>query len=250
MIKLDNVVKTYSDEVSIGPINLDIPECGITSIIGPNGAGKSTLLLMMGRLLDMDMGSVEFGDYDIKDTPSSELSKQIAILRQENHFVTRLTVRQLVGFGRYPYTQGRLNESDEEIISKCINFLSLTELENRYLSQLSGGQRQRAYIAMVLAQDTDYVLLDEPLNNLDIAMSVDVLDYLKQAADELGKTIIMVVHDLNFVSQYSDNVMAMKAGKLVEFGKTKDILRPDLLSQIYNTEIGVIEGPKGLIPIY
>lgn len=250
MIKLENVKKVYSEEVTIGPIDLEIPRCGITSIIGPNGAGKSTILLMMGRLLEMDTGSISFGDYIIEETPSEDLAKIIAILRQENHFVTRLTVRQLVGFGRYPYSKGRLNKEDEEIISRYIDFLGLKDLENRFLSQLSGGQRQRAYVAMVLAQDTDYVLLDEPLNNLDIARSIDMLEHLRKAADQLDKTIIMVVHDLNFVARYSDKVLAMKDGQLVDFGNTDDIIHGQVLSQLYNTQIEVIEGPKGLIPVY
>jgi len=168
VITLNSVSKKYSSTVSIGPVSLEIPTGGITALVGPNGAGKSTMLTMVGRLLGIDQGSIEVSGYDVSKTNSKDLAKIVSILRQENHFVTRLTVRQLVGFGRYPHSKGRLTQADEEIVSRSIDFLDLGELEARYLDELSGGQRQRAYVAMVLAQDTDTVLLDEPLNNLDM----------------------------------------------------------------------------------
>ena len=175
MIKIDNVKKVYTDEVKIGPLNIEIPKAGLTSLIGPNGAGKSTTLLMIGRLLDMDEGQINVANMDVSESKSEDLAKILTILRQENHFITRLTVRQLVGFGRFPYSKGRLTKEDEAVISKYIDFLGLTDLENRYLDELSGGQRQRAYVAMVLCQETEYVLLDEPLNNLDVARSVQMM---------------------------------------------------------------------------
>ena len=158
MITLTNVAKHYNDEVSIGPVDLEIPAGGVTALVGPNGAGKSTLLTMIGRLVGMDEGTIEVAGYDVTSTKSADLAKIVSILRQENHFVTRLTVRQLVGFGRFPYSKGRITAEDEKIITRSIDFLGLTELEGRYLDELSGGQRQRAYVAMVLAQDTDYIL--------------------------------------------------------------------------------------------
>lgn len=197
MIEVKNVSKRYSGEVAIGPLNLRIPKGGITALIGPNGAGKSTMLTMIGRLLDMDEGSIEVAGKDVQSTKSAELAKVVSILRQENHFVTKLTVRQLIGFGRFPYTKGRLTPHDEEVISTYIAFFHLEELQHRYLDELSGGQRQRAYVAMVLCQETEYVLLDEPLNNLDIAHSVEMMRHLKDAAQSLGRTIVVVLHDIN-----------------------------------------------------
>ena len=175
MIELRGVVKRHSDEVCIGPVDLDIQAGGVTALVGPNGAGKSTLLTMIGRLQDADAGTIAVGGHDITTTPSRKIAQTLSILRQENHFVTRLTVRQLVGFGRYPYTRGRLTLEDERHVSDAIDFLNLGPFENRYLDQLSGGQRQRAYVAMVLAQNTEYVLLDEPLNNLDMQHSVQMM---------------------------------------------------------------------------
>lgn len=250
MINIKQAKKCYTSEVSIGPITIDIPKAGFTSLIGPNGAGKSTTLLMIGRLLNMDEGQIEVAGMNINSTKSSDLAKELTILRQENHYVTRLTVRQLVGFGRFPYSKGRLTNEDEQIISKYIDFLELTELEGRYLDELSGGQRQRAYVAMVLCQETDYVLLDEPLNNLDIARSVQMMEHLKIAANGLGRTILTVMHDINFAARYSDRICAMKDGKIAAFGTVNEIMNSSLLTEIFETKIEIIDGPYGPIAIY
>ncbi|GAA1191330.1 hypothetical protein GCM10009585_05190 [Brevibacterium paucivorans] len=249
-IRIENVTRRYSDSVAIGPVSQVIPGCGVTALVGPNGAGKSTLLTMMGRLMGMDTGTISMGGFDVTSTPSKELAKVVSILRQENHFVTRLTVRQLVGFGRFPHSKGRLTEHDEKIISDAIDFLSLTELEGRYLDELSGGQRQRAYVAMVLAQDTDYVLLDEPLNNLDMQHSVTMMKHLRQAAHELGRTVVIVLHDINFAATYADHICAMKDGQVVEFGTPEQIMRDDILTGVFNTPIQVLDGPRGKIAVY
>jgi iron complex transport system ATP-binding protein len=198
----------------------------------------------------MDEGQITVANMDVTTTKSNDLAKLLTILRQENHFITRLTVRQLVGFGRFPYSKGRLTREDERIISKYIDFLELTDLENRFLDELSGGQRQRAYVAMVLCQETEYVLLDEPLNNLDIARAVQMMEHLRRAADEFGRTIVMVLHDINFAAKYSDRICAMKNGQIVAFGTVRDVMKPELLTDIFETKIEIIEGPYGPIAIY
>ena len=250
MIKLQNTRKWYGEEVKIGPLNIEIPKAGITALIGPNGAGKSTTLLMIGRLLKMDEGQITVANMDVAASKSEDLAKILTILRQENHFVTRLTVRQLVGFGRFPYTKGRLTREDEKIITKYIEFFQLNELEHRFLDELSGGQRQRAYVAMVLCQETDYVLLDEPLNNLDIARAVQMMEHLRIAANEFGKTIVTVLHDINFAAKYADRICAMKHGQIAAFGTVEEIMKPELLSDIFETKIDIIDGPYGPIAVY
>ena len=250
MIRLQNVVKRYSSEVLIGPVSLDLPTGGIIALVGPNGAGKSTVLTMIGRLLAPDSGSVEVGGLDVHAAPSKQVAKTVSILRQENHFVTRLTVRQLVGFGRYPYSGGRLTAQDEAKISEAIDFLNLTDLEQRFLDQLSGGQRQRAYVAMVLAQDTEYLLLDEPLNNLDAQHSVQMMQQLRRAADELGRTIVIVLHDINFAATYSDFIVAMNDGKVIECGPPAQIMTDEVLSRVFHTPVSVLDGPSGPIACY
>ncbi|MGI6238920.1 MAG: ABC transporter ATP-binding protein [Christensenellales bacterium] len=250
MINIACARKQYSSEVEIGPLSIQIPNAGITSLIGPNGAGKSTMLLMIGRLLHMDEGQIQVANMDVSKSKSEDLARIVTILRQENHFVTRLTVRQLAGFGRFPYSKGRLNNEDEAIISKYIDFLDLTALENRYLDELSGGQRQRAYVAMVLCQETEYVLLDEPLNNLDVARSVQMMEHLRVAANEFGRTILTVMHDINFAAKYSDRICAMKDGKIAAFGTVAEVMDAKTLTEIFDTRIDIMEGPYGPIAVY
>ena len=250
MITIDQVRKKYSETVEIGPVTIDIPSGGVTALVGPNGAGKSTLLTMVGRLLGIDDGAIEVAGYDVSSTASKDLARILSVLRQENHFITRLTVRQLVGFGRFPYSKGRLTPLDEKKISEAIDFLNLDELEGRYLDQLSGGQRQRAYVAMVLAQDTEYVLLDEPLNNLDMQHSVQMMRRLKDAARDLGRTIVVVLHDINFASHYSDHIIAMKEGGVVEAGPVPEIMTDEVLTRVFNTPVQVIDGPNGPLAVY
>ncbi|WP_312802496.1 iron ABC transporter ATP-binding protein [Corynebacterium variabile] len=250
MISFDNVSRAYSDEVTIGPVSFDIPAGGMTALVGPNGAGKSTLLTMVGRLQKPDTGAITVGGEDVFTTPSGEVAKKLSILRQENHFVTRLTVRQLVGFGRYPHSHGRLNVEDEKHITEAIDFLNLTDLENRYLDQLSGGQRQRAYVAMVLAQDTDYVLLDEPLNNLDMKHSVQMMKQLRRACDELGRTVVIVLHDINFAARYADHICAMADGQVTVFGTPDEVIRDEVLTGIFGTPVKVLETDDGPLASY
>ncbi|MGO1407441.1 MAG: iron ABC transporter ATP-binding protein, partial [Brachybacterium sp.] len=183
-------------------------------------------------------------------TASKDLAKILSVLRQENHFITRLTVRQLVGFGRFPYSKGRLTGLDEHKISEAIDFLNLDELEDRYLDQLSGGQRQRAYVAMVLAQDTEYVLLDEPLNNLDMRHSVQMMGRLRDAARELDRTIVVVLHDINFAAHYADHIIAMKDGGVVEAGPVDEMMNGEILTRVFDTPVQVIEGPTGPLAVY
>lgn len=249
MIQLHHLQKSF-DHVHIGPLNMTFPKSGITSIIGPNGAGKSTTLLMIGRLLKADSGDIHVGNLNITTAKTDDIAKQLTILRQENHFITRLTVRQLIGFGRYPYSKGRLTQEDDAIITKYLDFFNLSAIEHHYLDELSGGQRQRAYVAMVLAQETEYILLDEPLNNLDVAHAVQMMQYLKKAAQQLGRTIILVIHDINFAARYSDYICAMKNGRIINFGTVRDIMTSKLLTELYDTPINIMDGPHGPIAIY
>lgn len=251
MISLTDVTMTYGDLTVLGPVTLDIPAGGITALVGPNGAGKSTLLTIVGRLATATSGRATIAGNDVTTTPGRALAKIVSILRQENHFVTRLTVRELVGFGRFPHSQGRLTVEDHVKIDEAIAFLDLTELSGRYLDQLSGGQRQRAYVAMVLAQDTDYILLDEPLNNLDMKHAVAMMGQLRRAVDELGKTIVIVVHDINFAAAYADRIVALADGQVVHVGTPDELMTPTTLEQVFGTPVDVRrDGPYPLAVYY
>ncbi len=250
MIVTSNVTKNYGNSCVVDGVSLELPQGGITSIIGPNGAGKSTLLSMVSRLMAMDTGTVTVGGLDVTKAPSDELARRLSILRQDNHMSARLTVRDLVSFGRYPHSKGRLTADDKVHIDRAIRYLDLDALSERFLDELSGGQRQRAFVAMVLAQDTDYVLLDEPLNNLDMKHAMSMMKLLRQAANELGKTVVLVLHDINFASWYSDHIVAMKAGKVAAQGSAEAMIQPDVLSDIYEMDIKVHEIGGQLISIY
>ncbi|ELX8377927.1 ABC transporter ATP-binding protein [Providencia vermicola] len=250
MIEINQISKSYQDTKVLDNITTTIKNSGITSIIGPNGAGKSTLLSIIGRLLMADSGHVKVNELDVVKTPSDKLATYLSVLRQENQFASRLTVEELVGFGRYPYTKGRLTVEDKKKIDESLAFLNLSNLRHRYLDELSGGQRQRAYVAMVLCQDTEYVLLDEPLNNLDMKHSVIMMKLLRRAADELGKTIILVIHDINFASVYSDHILAMRSGELVYHGTPKDIMKVDIIEDIFDTPIEIKSVDDKLIAMY
>ncbi|SNT44025.1 iron ABC transporter ATP-binding protein [Rhodococcoides kyotonense] len=246
MINFSDVTKSYQDHSVLGPVSGTIADGGITSLVGPNGAGKSTLLTVIGRLLDPTTGTVTVGGMDIRTTKSADLAKHLSILRQDNHITARLTVRELVGFGRFPHSKGRLGPDDAVHVDTALEFLNLTSLGDRFLDQLSGGQRQRAFVAMVLAQDTKYVLLDEPLNNLDMKHSVLMMKQLRRAADELGKTIVLIVHDINFAAAYSDRIIALRDGVIVTGGTADEMMQDHILSDVFDTPVRVhtIEGRK------
>lgn len=250
MIHLTDVTKEYRGARVLGLSDLTIPTGGITALVGANGAGKSTMLTIIGRLLAADTGRVTVGGRDVADTPSREMARVLSILRQENHFVTRLTVRQLVEYGRFPHSAGRLTGDDHEAVATALTLLDLTELADRYLDELSGGQRQRAYVAMVLAQDTDYVLLDEPLNNLDMRHAVAMMRRLRHACDQLGSTIVMVLHDINFAAAYADHIVALADGEVLHAGSPERIMRPEVLEEIFGTPVQVVEGPGHPLAVY
>ncbi|WIE07789.1 MULTISPECIES: iron ABC transporter ATP-binding protein [Providencia] len=251
MIEISQISKSYQDTKVLDNVTTTIKNSGITSIIGPNGAGKSTLLSIIGRLLQPDHGGyVKVNDLDVSTTSSDKLAKCLSVLRQENQFASRLTVEELVGFGRYPYTKGRLTIDDKKKIDESLSFLNLSDLRHRYLDELSGGQRQRAYVAMVLCQDTEYVLLDEPLNNLDMKHAVIMMKLLRKAADELGKTIILVIHDINFASVYSDYIVALRNGRLSYHGKPEEIMKSDIIEDIFDTPVDIKRVDDQYIALY
>lgn len=239
MVEIKSLTKKFGNKPIIKGVSVKIKPNKITSFIGPNGAGKSTLLSMVSRLLDADTGEVLLDKNNIKNMKSNDFAKRVAILKQSNFLNVKLTIRQLVSFGRYPYSKGRLNEQDVQLIDQAIEYLNLADIQDKFLDELSGGQCQRAFIAMVIAQDTEYILLDEPLNNLDMKHSVQIMKILRKLVDELGKTVIIVLHDINFASVYSDRIVALKDGRVVKDGLTHEIINSESLNEVYDMHIPV-----------
>lgn len=250
MIQAIGVSKRYGAMTAVDNVTVNIQKHRITSLIGPNGAGKSTLLAMMSRLIPMDVGDVMIEGRSIKSWQSNELAREIAILKQSNHLNLRLTVRDLVSFGRFPYSQGRLDKTDLDHIDQAIEYMNLADMQHKFLDELSGGERQRAFIAMVVAQDTKYVLLDEPLNNLDMKHSVQIMKVLRQLVDDLHKTVVLVLHDINFASSYSDDIVAMKNGRVVAHGPVDDIIERDVLQNVYDMEFNIHEVDRCKVCLY
>ncbi|WP_017472392.1 ABC transporter ATP-binding protein [Amphibacillus jilinensis] len=250
MVEIKEVAKKYGETFVVDHVSMTIPQGKITSFIGPNGAGKSTLLSIVSRLIAKDHGEVLIDGEEVSIANNKELAKKLSILKQSNHINVRLTVRQLVSFGRFPYSQGKLTEFDQKMIDSALTYMELHEMEDKFLDQLSGGQKQRAYIAMVIAQDTDYILLDEPLNNLDMKHSVQIMKVLRGLVDDLGKTVIIVLHDVNFASVYSDHIVALRDGKVIKQGETHAIINNGVLKQVYDMDIKIQDIDQCRICLY
>ena len=249
-IEIRNITKSYGSKKVVDNLSVTIPTGKITSFIGPNGAGKSTVLSIMSRLLNADSGEIYLNGELLNRKKSSDIAKQLAILKQTNNINLRLTIEDLVSFGRFPYSKGNLTQTDRTFIDNAIAYMDLDDIRHQYIDSLSGGQRQRAYIAMTLAQDTDYILLDEPLNNLDMKHSVQIMQVLRKLATELNKTVVIVIHDINFASCYSDYIVAMKNGKLVQQGEVNHIMQSTVLQDIYDMTIPIQDIDDHRIAVY
>ena len=246
MIDVQNLTKTYGRTNVVDNVSLTIPRGGIVALVGPNGAGKSTLLSVMSRLLKPTSGRVMLDGQDVTRTPGAELARKLTVLRQDNTVTTRMTVEDLVGFGRFPHSRGHLTATDRDEIEQALDHMALGPIRDRFLDEVSGGQRQRAFIAMALAQNTDFVLLDEPLNNLDIKHAVAMMGIFRRLAEEFGKTVVVVLHDINFASCYADRIVALRDGRVVHDGIPADVIKPDVIQDIYGigTSVHEIEGQR------
>ncbi|RBW43430.1 siderophore ABC transporter ATP-binding protein [Psychromonas sp. B3M02] len=240
MIKVENINKQYAGKLVASNINVAFEKGKVTSIIGPNGAGKSTLLSIMSRLLNKDSGNVYVDGTELEKWATNTLAKRLAVLKQSNNLNMRFTVKELIAFGRFPHSQGKLTDTDHQVIQHAIEYLDLVAIQDKYLDNLSGGQKQLAFIAMVMAQDTDYVLLDEPLNNLDIKHSLQIMKNIRRLAHEMNKAVVIVIHDINFASCYSDNIIAMKNGEIAIAGNVDQVIQASVLESVYDTPFKVV----------
>ena len=232
-IILQGVEVKYGTYTALVDINTTIKkDDGLISIMGPNGCGKTTLLSCIAGLKKITKGSITIQGKDIKNYKPKELSKIISFMKQSNQFTIKISVLDLLKFGRYPYSKDNLTKEDLEII-------------DHYINELSGGQRQRVLIAMMLIQQTPWMLLDEPLNNLDIYYAKMIMKILRDIVDKENKTILLVNHDLNFAANYSDNIMIINHMRRISYkDKTENIMKKDILEEIYETDIDILTNNK------
>ena len=241
----------YGDNVVVHELDLDVLDGTVTAVIGPNGCGKSTLLRALGRLLPARHGHVLLDGRRIDRTPTREVAKVLGVLPQSPIAPEGLTVADLVARGRHPHQRWyrQWSTDDESAVAEALAWTGMTEFATRTLDQLSGGQRQRAWISMALAQGTDVLLLDEPTTYLDLAHQVDVLDLVERLNREMGRTVVMVLHDLNLAARYAGRLVAMRAGRIVASGAPSDVLTEDLLYDVFGLDARVVPDPVAGTPM-
>lgn len=239
MIEISNVTMNYDGDPVVHDVSFTIPDSGVTALIGPNGAGKSTLLSGIGRLHPLLGGEIIVDGRELGAWDSDELARTIAILRQENHLAIRLTVAELVMLGRHPHSKGRRTREDYAHVADALDCVNMRDNADRFLDELSGGQRQRAFIAMALAQDTKYLLLDEPLSALDMRHARDMMRHLRKVCDTRGISVVIVIHDVNTAAAYADTMIALKDGHLAAKGDPVDVMRSDQLEEIFDVDVDV-----------
>nr|WP_308627865.1 ATP-binding cassette domain-containing protein [uncultured Eisenbergiella sp.] len=245
-----DLTKKYDGKTVVDSVSFHIPKGSVISMIGPNGAGKSTVLNILSRLIARDSGLVDFEGKDITRWKNKELARHLAILTQHNNIQMKLTVRELVSFGRFPYSGSRLTSEDQDIIDRAVSYMELEDFQDKFIDELSGGQRQRAYIAMVIAQDTEYILLDEPTNNLDIYHATNMMKIVRRLCSELNKTVVLVLHEINYAAFYSDYICAFTDGRIAKFGTVKEVMTKETLSQIYKVDFEIMEIQGNPLSIY
>ena len=242
---VDDLSAGYGDKTILEEINIEINTGQITSIIGANACGKSTLLRTMSRLITPSKGRAILDGKSIHKIPTRQLAQTLGLLPQSPIAPEGITVGDLVSRGRHPHHgfMSRWNKADDEAIAKALETTKTTELLDREVDELSGGQRQRVWIAMALAQETDILLLDEPTTFLDVAHQIEVLDLLVDLNQAQGTTVVLVLHDLNLASRYSDQLIAMQQGKVYATGTPKDVVTEEIIHSVFGLHNKVITDP-------
>ena len=245
MLQVRNLKVSYGASVIVDGIDLDVPQGGVTTLIGPNGCGKSTLLRATAGLIACDHGTVTLNGVDTAKLKRREIARQLAVLPQTPVAPEGLTVRDLVSRGRHPHQSWlrQASAEDARAVDAVMELTNIAEFADRPLERLSGGQRQRAWIAMVLAQDTPLVFLDEPTTYLDLSHSVEVLSLVRRLADQEGRTVLMVLHDLNLAARYSDQLIVMQRGEVQAVGAPAEVVTESLLSRVFDLPAVVASDP-------
>jgi iron complex transport system ATP-binding protein len=241
----------YDGPPVISGLDVSIPKGRITSVIGPNGCGKSTLLKALARLLPLQTGEVLMNGCRLSELSGRQIAHEMAILPQSPLAPPNLTVRELVAYGRYPHQGGfgKLRKKDKEKVDLALENISLVDLADRRVDALSGGQRQRVWIAMALAQDTDMILLDEPTTYLDLVHQLEVLQLLQRLNTESGRTIALVIHEINMAARFSHHIIAMKEGRIIAEGPPDQVVTEDVLRHVFNIDAVIALEPHNGSPV-
>lgn len=236
----------YGERLIIQDLTVEVPDKQITTIIGSNGCGKSTLLKALTRIIPHQSGTILLDGQEIAKEHTKSLARKMAILPQTPDSVSGLTVGELVSYGRFPYQKGfgRLTKKDYEVIDWALDVTGTTEYKYRPVDALSGGQRQRVWIALALAQETEIIFLDEPTTYLDMAHQLEVLELLEKLNHEQGRTIIMVLHDLNQAARFADYLIALKDGTIVKTGDCEEVITPEVLRQVFQIDAQIGRDPR------
>lgn len=254
-MEIKNIIFSYQDKVErLKNVSTTIEKGKITTILGPNGSGKSTLLSVLSTYNLPEQGEVIFNGKSLYDYKPKELARKLSVVKQSSAAPEEITVEKLVYYGRLPYQKMFMppSEKDQEKVDWALMKTGLTDKKGVLLSSLSGGQQQRAWIALALAQDTPYLFLDEPTANLDIFYQYEILELVKALCEKDGLTIVMVLHDINQSIQYSDRMIMMKNGKVIEHGKPEEVITAELLADVYGIQVIMKEDEtigKYVVPI-
>lgn len=240
----------YHQQAIVKSVDLTLPKGKITALLGPNGCGKSTLLKAFARLLPAMQGQVTWQGKAIHQIPSKQLAQQLALLPQTQPIPEGILVKDLVAYGRSPYSGfwGRIGQDDKAIIARVMQETGISELAEQLVSELSGGQRQRVWLAMTLAQDTPYLLLDEPTTYMDLNHQVELMHLLRRL-NQQGKTIVTVLHDINQAARYCDHLIVMKQGQVVTQGKPEQVLTSELLKAVFSLQAQIHQDPIAKTPM-
>ena len=241
----------YDDRVVVDGLDLALTDGSFTAIVGPNGCGKSTLLRALGRLLRPAAGRVLLDGRSIARTPTREVARVLGLLPQTPVAPAGLTVADLVARGRHPHQSWlrQWSREDEAVVAEALRWTDMADLGDRPVDELSGGQRQRAWISMALAQETDLLLLDEPTTYLDLSHQIDVLELVARLHAERGRTVVVVLHDLNLAARYAHRLVAMRDGALVASGTPHEVLTEQLLADVFDLEARVVPDPVAGTPM-
>lgn len=250
-LRTEKVTLAYDGTAVIEGLTVEVPEGRITSVVGPNGCGKSTLLRSLARLMKPRGGAIYLDGDAISNLPTREVARRLGILPQSPTAPESLTVRELAAQGRYPHQSWlrQWSREDERAVEKALETTGVIELADRPLDTLSGGQRQRAWISMALAQETETLLLDEPTTFLDMAHQLEVLQLLCRLNEDEGRTILMVLHDLNNASRYSHHMIALSEGAIFAAGPSREVMTPGLLREVFSVEAEIVSDPRTGVPL-